>query len=72
MAFTSPVQMIICLIILCVNLGYSAVPGFAFFVLLSPVQGKITKKLFMLRCVFLLPMSAKSDLGKQETKHGVD
>ncbi|KAJ4489677.1 ABC transporter [Lentinula edodes] len=49
MTFTAPVQMIICLIILCVNLGYSALPGFAFFVLASPAQGKITKRLFELR-----------------------
>ncbi|KAL0070194.1 hypothetical protein AAF712_002684 [Marasmius tenuissimus] len=49
MAFTAPVQMIICLIILCVNLGYSALPGFAFFLLFSPLQGKITKMLFLLR-----------------------
>ncbi|KAL0576170.1 hypothetical protein V5O48_005811 [Marasmius crinis-equi] len=49
MAFTAPVQMIICLIILCINLGYSALPGFAFFLLFSPLQGKITKMLFLLR-----------------------
>ncbi|KAF5367964.1 hypothetical protein D9758_004466 [Tetrapyrgos nigripes] len=49
MAFTCPIQMMICLAILCVNLGYSALPGFAFFVLASPLQGKITKMLFRLR-----------------------
>lgn len=49
MAFTAPVQMLICLAILCVNLGYSALPGFAFFLLFTPLQGKITKMLFLLR-----------------------
>ncbi|KAG7097474.1 hypothetical protein E1B28_004817 [Marasmius oreades] len=49
MAFTAPIQMIICLIILCINLGYSALPGFAFFLLFSPLQGRITKMLFVLR-----------------------
>lgn len=49
MAWTAPLQMAICLIILCVNLGWSALPGFAFFVIMSPLQGKVTKRLFLLR-----------------------
>lgn len=51
MAWTAPLQMAICLIILCVNLGWSALPGFAFFVIMSPLQGKVTKRLFLLRYV---------------------
>lgn len=49
MAWTAPLQMAICLIILCVNLGWSALPGFAFFVIMSPLQGKVTQRLFLLR-----------------------
>ncbi|KAF9266173.1 hypothetical protein L218DRAFT_897134 [Marasmius fiardii PR-910] len=49
MAFTAPIQVMICLVILCINLGYSALPGFAFFLLFSPIQGRITKMLFLLR-----------------------
>ncbi|KAF8758426.1 ABC transporter [Rhizoctonia solani] len=49
MAWTAPLQMAICLIILCINLGWSALPGLAFFVILSPLQGKVTQRLFLLR-----------------------
>ncbi|KAG8734470.1 hypothetical protein FRC11_009999, partial [Ceratobasidium sp. 423] len=49
MAWTAPLQMVICLILLCVNLGWSALPGLAFFVILSPLQGKVTQRLFLLR-----------------------
>ncbi|KAG9127510.1 hypothetical protein FRC07_012919 [Ceratobasidium sp. 392] len=49
MAWTAPLQMAICLILLCINLGWSALPGFAFFVIMSPLQGKVTKRLFLLR-----------------------
>ncbi|QRW14685.1 ABC transporter transmembrane region [Ceratobasidium sp. AG-Ba] len=49
MAWTAPLQMAICLVLLCINLGWSALPGFAFFVIMSPLQGKVTKRLFLLR-----------------------
>ncbi|KAG9079352.1 hypothetical protein FRC06_007784, partial [Ceratobasidium sp. 370] len=49
MAWTAPLQMAICLVLLCINLGWSALPGFAFFVVMSPLQGKVTKRLFLLR-----------------------
>ncbi|KDN49338.1 hypothetical protein RSAG8_02040, partial [Rhizoctonia solani AG-8 WAC10335] len=49
MAWTAPLQMAICLILLCINLGWSALPGLAFFVILSPLQGKVTQRLFLLR-----------------------
>ncbi|ELU43847.1 multidrug resistance-associated ABC transporter [Rhizoctonia solani AG-1 IA] len=52
MAWTAPLQMAICLIILCINLGWSALPGLAFFVILSPLQGKVTQRLFLLRMVW--------------------
>ncbi|KNZ79214.1 ABC transporter C family member 2 [Termitomyces sp. J132] len=49
MAWTAPIQMIICLILLILNLGPSALAGFAFFVLATPVQTMVMKRLFMLR-----------------------
>ena len=41
--------MLICLALLIYNLGYSAIPGFAFCILMTPLQGIITKVLFKLR-----------------------
>lgn len=52
MAWTAPVQIILCLIILCVNLGWAALPGFALFLAGGPMQGWLTGKLFALRFVF--------------------
>lgn len=49
LAWTSPVQMVICLALLIYNLGYSALPGFALCILMTPAQGQMTKMLFMLR-----------------------
>ncbi|CAE6463976.1 hypothetical protein ACGC1H_006664 [Rhizoctonia solani] len=49
MAWTAPIQMIICLVILLVNLGWSALTGFAFFVLMTPVQTIVMKRLFTMR-----------------------
>jgi len=48
-SWTAPIQMFICLALLIYNLGYSAIPGFAFCILMTPVQGRITKVLFKLR-----------------------
>ena len=48
-SWTAPIQMLICLVLLVYNLGYSAVPGFGFCILMMPVQGRITKVLFSLR-----------------------
>jgi hypothetical protein len=50
-SYVAPIQMIICLGILCGNLGWSALPGFAFFIGMTPIQGKIIKVLFLLRYV---------------------
>lgn len=49
MVWSAPVQMIICLILLLVNLGPSALAGFAFFILITPVQMQVMKRLFGLR-----------------------
>ncbi|KAF8199630.1 ATP-binding cassette transporter YOR1 [Pholiota molesta] len=49
MAWTAPIQMIICLILLIINLGPSALAGFAFFILATPAQTFVMKNLFALR-----------------------
>ena len=49
LAFTAPVQMIVCLVILLVNLGPSALAGFAFFILMTPVQTVVMKHFIKLR-----------------------
>ena len=49
MSWTSPVSLLICLALLIVQLGPSALAGFAVFVFLSPVQGKVMKHLFKIR-----------------------
>ena len=41
--------MIICLILLLINLGPSALAGFAFLILATPAQTYVMKKLFALR-----------------------
>ncbi|KAG6832807.1 hypothetical protein H0H92_009426 [Tricholoma furcatifolium] len=49
MAWTAPIQLIICLILLLINLGPSALAGFGFFVLATPIQTMVMKRLFRLR-----------------------
>lgn len=49
MAWTAPIQMIICLALLIDNLGPSAIAGFAFFILATPAQTFVMKRLFALR-----------------------
>ncbi|KAN0063624.1 Multidrug resistance protein fer6 [Thecaphora frezii] len=49
MAWTSAVQVAICIGLLVGALGYSALPGFAMLLLLSPAQAAITRRLFTLR-----------------------
>ncbi|KAF8907317.1 ABC transporter [Gymnopilus junonius] len=49
MSWTAPIQMIICLILLLTNLGPSALAGFAFFIVATPAQTYVMKKLFTLR-----------------------
>lgn len=48
-AWAAPIQMIICLALLIINLGPSAIAGFAFFVLATPAQTIVMKRLFSLR-----------------------
>ncbi|KZS95710.1 P-loop containing nucleoside triphosphate hydrolase protein [Sistotremastrum niveocremeum HHB9708] len=49
MAWTAPVQMVICLILLLLNLGPSALAGFGFFILGTPIQTYVMKRLFGIR-----------------------
>lgn len=49
LAFVAPVQMVICLILLLINLGPSALAGYAFFVLCTPIQTNVMKRLMALR-----------------------
>lgn len=49
MFWAAPIQMSICLALLLVNLGPSALAGFALFILGSPIQTKVMKKLFAIR-----------------------
>ncbi|KAF5382133.1 hypothetical protein D9615_004305 [Tricholomella constricta] len=53
-AWTAPIQMVICLILLILNLGPSAIAGFAFFILATPVQTVVMKRLFTLRMKSML------------------
>jgi hypothetical protein len=47
--WTAPIQMTICLILLIINLGPSAIAGFAFFVVATPPQTMVLKRLFTIR-----------------------
>ncbi|KAK8854643.1 hypothetical protein IAR55_003382 [Kwoniella newhampshirensis] len=47
--WTAPVQMVIIIIILLVQIGYSALPGIAFLFIMMPVQVRFMKSLFMYR-----------------------
>ncbi|KAJ7510442.1 ABC transporter type 1, transmembrane domain-containing protein, partial [Mycena galericulata] len=48
-SWAAPIQMIICLILLILNLGPSTLAGFAFFVLATPAQTMVMKRLFVFR-----------------------
>ncbi|KAG8960099.1 hypothetical protein FRC03_007064 [Tulasnella sp. 419] len=49
MGFTAPVQLLICLALLIVNLGYSALPGFGIFFIVIPLQTRLMKASFSKR-----------------------
>ncbi|KDQ57208.1 hypothetical protein JAAARDRAFT_35814 [Jaapia argillacea MUCL 33604] len=49
MAWSAPIQMIICLILLLLNLGPSALAGYGFFLLATPIQTWVMKRLFRIR-----------------------
>ncbi|KIX00378.1 uncharacterized protein Z518_10517 [Rhinocladiella mackenziei CBS 650.93] len=47
--WTSPVQIIVVLVVLCVNLGYSALSGYALLIIMLPLLTKAIKSLFARR-----------------------
>src|SRR6266702_5153753 len=49
LSWTAPIQLGICLGLLISNLGPSALAGFAVFIIITPIQGKIMKSLFRIR-----------------------
>ncbi|KAJ3876293.1 ABC transporter [Lentinula edodes] len=49
MSWAAPIQMTICLVLLIINIGPSALAGFAFFILSTPVQTMAMKKMFAFR-----------------------
>lgn len=49
MSWAAPIQMTICLILLLINLGPSALAGYAFFVILTPLQTEVMKRLSHIR-----------------------
>ena len=49
MLWASPIQMAICLALLISTLGPSALAGFSVFFILTPIQGKVMKTLFLIR-----------------------
>ena len=49
LAWIAPIQMVICLVLLLVNLGPSALAGYAFFVIATPIQTRVMKRLMGLR-----------------------
>ncbi|KAK2460902.1 hypothetical protein APHAL10511_007372 [Amanita phalloides] len=49
MSWGSPIQLIICLILLLLNLGPSALAGFSLFIVAGPLQTFVVKRLFAIR-----------------------
>lgn len=49
MFWAAPIQMAICLVQLIINLGPSALAGFAVFVIITPLQGWIMQNLIKIR-----------------------
>ncbi|KAI5124178.1 hypothetical protein M0805_000983 [Coniferiporia weirii] len=49
MFWTAPIQMILCLILLLLNLGPGALAGYAPLVFVTPIQARVMKRLFRLR-----------------------
>ncbi|WWC90534.1 uncharacterized protein L201_005470 [Kwoniella dendrophila CBS 6074] len=47
--WTAPIQMIVIIIILLVQIGYSALPGIAFLLIMTPMQVIFMKNLFLIR-----------------------
>ncbi|KAI0749569.1 ABC transporter [Daedaleopsis nitida] len=49
LGLTGPIQMIVCLVILIINLGPSALAGFSFFVIMTPAQTLVMKQFIKIR-----------------------
>lgn len=49
MGWTGPIQLVICLILLLINIGPSALAGFGLFFVVVPIQSRLIYKLFRLR-----------------------
>jgi ABC-type multidrug transport system fused ATPase/permease subunit len=49
MSWTAPIQLVVVIIILCVQLGATALTGVAFLLVMTPLQGLAMKRLLMLR-----------------------
>ena len=49
LGLTGPIQMIVCLVILLVNLGPSALAGYSFFLLMTPIQTLVMKQFIKIR-----------------------
>lgn len=49
MGATAPLQIVICLALLLANLGWSALPGFGLFFVITPLQFMAMKRLFEFR-----------------------
>lgn len=49
MGLTAPLQIIICLILLLLNLGWCALPGFGLFFVITPLQTMAMKRMFAFR-----------------------
>ncbi|KIO14748.1 hypothetical protein M404DRAFT_17610 [Pisolithus tinctorius Marx 270] len=54
MAWTAPIQLIVCLILLLINLGPSALAGFALFIVVTPINTYTVKRLFSFRLKSML------------------
>ncbi|KAF8813301.1 ABC transporter [Phlegmacium glaucopus] len=48
-SWTAPIQMVICLILLILDIGPSALAGFVFFIIATPIQTYVMKRLFTIR-----------------------
>ena len=49
MSWSAPISILICMALLLVQLGPSVLAGFAIFVILTPLQGKVMSHLFTIR-----------------------
>lgn len=62
MGATAPLQIIICLILLVLNLGWSALPGFGIFFVVTPIQTLAMKQMFAIRKAAMVWTDKRSKL----------